>query len=47
MRKELCRPCAEQLKAKGKKLKVLEKGVDKKVFCAECHRRRFGAAYDV
>lgn len=46
-RMDLCRPCAEALKAEGKRLVPLHHGVGNKVRCARCQRRRYGITYDV
>lgn len=43
----LCRPCMELEKAKGTKLRVVKKGVDQKVMCVMCRRRRYGTVYEV
>ena len=43
---ELCVPCAELLK-EGYTVKKLKSGVNKKVTCENCGRRRFGAVYAV
>ena len=42
---ELCRPCAEKRRERGEKLTQVVQGVDKKVLCADCKRRRFGGEY--
>ena len=46
MHKDLCRPCAEAEKAKYA-VKVISTGVNKKITCAVCGRRRYGATYEV
>lgn len=46
MKKELCRPCAVELAAKGKTVKPAG-GRSEKITCAQCGRRRFGVTYDV
>lgn len=44
---DLCRPCCEARKAAGEKLRPTITGVDRKVRCMDCGRRRFGAAYEL
>lgn len=44
-RLELCRPCAEALRAEGKVLRPIRHGIDNKVSCARCQRRRYGITY--
>ena len=43
----LCRPCLEAVKAEGKKPRLVFHGVDKKVTCHRCGRRRYGGTYEV
>lgn len=43
---DLCRPCAEEMRAKGKRLRPVRHGVDNKVSCQRCQRRRYGATYE-
>lgn len=45
--RDLCRPCAEKLRAEGKSVLYVSGGRDHKVFCDKCCRRRFGALYNV
>lgn len=46
-RMELCRPCACALEQESRKrLQVVRQGVDQKVTCARCGRRRYGAVYE-
>lgn len=45
-RKNLCRPCAAELEQRGKTVKSAGEG-SRKITCAQCGRRRFGAAYEV
>ena len=45
--RDLCRPCAEKLRAEGKKVAYVSGGRDHKVFCDQCCRRRFGSLYNV
>lgn len=47
MNVDLCRPCMEAWKAQDVKLKPLVVGVDRKVMCANCKRRRYGGTYIV
>lgn len=42
--KELCGACAEMLR-EGYDLKRVAGGVDNKITCAHCGRRRYGATY--
>ncbi len=42
---DLCRPCAEARKAAGQRLRPAITGVDRKIRCADCGRRRFGEGY--
>ena len=44
-RYDLCRPCLEALKGKGRKLYLAQGGVDHKITCHNCQRRRYGATY--
>ena len=46
MEKELCKPCAVALAAKGKTVKPAGHRCEK-ITCAECGRRRFGITYEV
>ena len=46
MQKDMCKPCAEAEKAKHT-LKVISSGVNKKIACAVCGRRRYGSTYEV
>lgn len=45
-RYELCGVCAEQMK-EGYALKKIGGGVDNKVTCSNCGRRRYGATYEL
>lgn len=45
--RDLCRPCAEALKAEGKSVVFESGGRDHKVICFRCQRRRYGAMYKV
>ena len=45
--RDLCRPCAEKLRANGKTVMYVSGGRDHKVLCSECARRRFGALYRI
>ena len=45
--RDLCRPCAEKLRANGKIVMYVSGGRDHKVFCDKCYRRRFGATYKI
>lgn len=44
---ELCRPCAEARRAEGQALAATLQGVDRKIRCADCGRRRYGGAYRI
>lgn len=44
---DLCRPCCEARKAGGEKLRPTIVGIDRKIRCADCGRRRFGATYEI
>ena len=44
---DLCRPCMEARKLAGQKLRPLVQGIDRKVVCEDCRRRRFGGTYEV
>lgn len=46
MKKLLCVPCANGLRAEGKTVKMMP-GKTAKITCEGCGRRRFGVAYDV
>ena len=43
---DLCRPCACSSEAEGVMLKPVRRGVDNKVQCARCGRRRYGMTYE-
>lgn len=43
---DLCRPCAELLREAFTLIPV-KKGIDMKVNCSNCKKRRFGATYAV
>lgn len=43
---ELCGKCAEQLKS-GYELRRVAGGVDNKITCAHCGKRRYGASYEL
>ncbi len=34
--KDLCRPCAEEARAKGENLRLVKSGKDNKITCAVC-----------
>lgn len=44
---DLCRPCMEYVRAEGKNPKLVYHGINKKVTCSRCGRRRYGATYTV
>ena len=46
MRYELCRACEETLK-EGYDLKRIGGGVDNKITCANCQRRRYGGIFEL
>ena len=43
---DLCGACAEELK-EGYALKKISGGVDNKVTCSHCGRRRYGGTYEL
>lgn len=43
---ELCVPCQEELRH-GFTVKVIESGVDRKIKCDNCKKRRFGSKCEV
>ena len=43
---DLCGACAEQMK-EGYALKKISGGIDNKVTCDNCGRRRYGATYEL
>ena len=43
---DLCKPCAV-IRGMSQKLKQVHYGVDNKITCADCGRRRYGATYEV
>lgn len=45
MTMELCRPCAEARRQRGERLALAYHGVNEKITCADCQRRRYGAKY--
>ena len=47
MNRNLCKPCAEKLRRKGKIVTFKFGGRDNKITCDACGCRRFGATYDV
>lgn len=44
---DLCRPCLEELRAEGKKFRLIRGGSNHKVDCVCCKRRRYGASYEL
>jgi hypothetical protein len=40
---DLCKPCAKSLPKKS--LSLIRGGVDNKITCAKCGKRKFGATY--
>ena len=44
---DLCRPCLEELRAEGKKFRLIKGGSNNKVVCVRCKRRRYGASYEL
>ena len=46
LKRELCGRCAAILREK-KDVQYISGGVDHKVSCTECGRRRYGGVYDV
>lgn len=45
---DLCRPCAVEIeKTQGVKLRTVKQGVNMKVTCMVCGRRRYGATYEL
>jgi len=44
---DLCRPCVEEMKKAGKLVVFSSGGVNNKITCKNCGRRRFGATYAV
>ena len=42
----LCRPCADKLSVNAT-VRAVRRGVDMKITCQMCGRRRFGAEYEV
>lgn len=47
MAMELCGVCAAQLKAEGRTVRLALGGSNRKVLCAMCGRKRYGATYSV
>ena len=47
MAMELCGVCAAQLKAEGRTVRLALGGSNRKVLCAMCGRKRYGATYEV
>lgn len=45
--RDLCKPCAEALRAEGRSVIFVSGGRDHKVFCDRCARRRFGSTYKI
>lgn len=43
---DLCTPCAAVI-GEGYTLKVIRRGVNNKITCGHCNRRRFGATYEI
>lgn len=46
MERDLCGACVAKLKV-GFSVRKIAGGVDQKVICAECRRRRYGGTYEV
>lgn len=46
LKRDLCLPCAIKLGAVYS-VKKVSGGVDNKIICAECGRRRYGATYEI
>lgn len=46
-RMELCGACAAKLKDEGLIVQKVRRGVDQKVSCEKCGKRRYGGPYDV
>ena len=44
---DLCRPCLEELRAEGKKFRLIKGGSNNKVTCVCCKRKRYGASYEL
>ena len=47
MNRQLCLPCAMKLEEAGHNIRRIGGGVNMKVTCWRCKRRRYGAEYDV
>lgn len=45
--RDLCVPCAQKLQREGKSVSVVAFGINQKVNCSECGRRRYGKTYNV
>lgn len=47
-RMDLCRPCAIAIESEGKKLcRPVKHGINNKVTCESCNRRRYGMTYEL
>lgn len=47
IKRKLCKPCAEALKAAGTHIVTPTYGATDKIDCFRCKRRRFGSTYIV
>ena len=43
---DLCTPCAAVI-GEGYTLKMILRGINNKITCGHCNRRRFGATYEI
>ena len=46
-RAELCAACAREMQANGFAVKPEQRGVNQKVTCERCGRRRYGGTYEL
>lgn len=44
---DLCARCAALLSDGGYSIKMVKRGINNKVTCGHCNRRRYGATYEV
>ena len=48
MKRKLCKPCVSELESTGKhEITLIHSGINEKIDCWKCKRRRYGAVYEV
>ena len=46
-RAELCTPCAKGMQAEGFTVRPIKRGVNQKITCERCGKRRYGGVYEL